>query len=55
MKELLSKLSIHNLRVFCFTLGLSQDGAKPKLIELLMKYYTGKETSSANVIIRVHD
>ena len=33
VKELLSKLSIHNLRAFCFTFGLSQDGAKPKLIE----------------------
>lgn len=57
VKELLSKLSIEDLRAFCFTFGLSQDGRKPNLIELLtcMKYYTGKQNSCANVIKRDHN
>lgn len=41
-KELVNKSSIEDLRVFCFTFGLTQDGTKTKLKERLMEHYTGK-------------
>ena len=38
-KELIDKLSIEDLRNFCFTFGLSQEGTKANLKERLMWYY----------------
>jgi len=32
-KELVNKLSIEDLRTFCFTFGLAQDGSKASLQE----------------------
>ena len=41
-KELITKLSIEDLKTFCFTLGLPQNGTKANLKERLLKYYKGK-------------
>ena len=43
-KELVNKLSIEDLKTFCFTFGLSQDGTKASLKERLLEYYKGKLT-----------
>ena len=43
-KELVNKLSIEDLRTFCFTFGLTQDGTKASLKERLFEYYKGKFT-----------
>ena len=43
-KELVNKLSIEDLRTFCFTFGLSQDGTKANLKERLLEYYQEKFT-----------
>ena len=38
-KELVNKLSIEDLKTFCFTFGLPQDGTKTSLKERLLEYY----------------
>ena len=43
-KELVNKLSIEDLRTFCLTFGLTQDGTKASLKERLFEYYKGKFT-----------
>ena len=45
-ETLVNKLTIEDLRAFCFTLGLSQDGIKASLKERLMEYYEEKFKSS---------
>ena len=37
-ETLVNKLTIENLRAFCFTFGLSQDGTKASLKERLKEY-----------------
>ena len=44
-KELVNKLSIEDLRTFCFTFALAQEGSKARLKERLLEYYRGKFTS----------
>ena len=44
-KELVNKLSIEDLRTFCFTFALGQDGSKASLKERLLEYYRGQFTS----------
>ena len=44
-KELMNKLSIEDFRAFCFTFGLSQNGTKPNLKEILIEYFAGKINS----------
>ena len=41
-KELVNKLGIEDLKTFCFTFGLPQDGTKADLKERLREYYKGK-------------
>ena len=41
-KELVNKLGIEDLKTFCFTFGLPQDGTKANLKERLLEYYKGK-------------
>ena len=43
-KELVNKLSIEDLKTFCFTFGLPQDITKASLKERLLEYYKGKLT-----------
>lgn len=43
-KELVNKLSIEDLRSFCFTFGLIQDVTKASLKERLIEFYQGKFT-----------
>ena len=45
-KTLVNKLTIEDLRAFCFTFGLSQDETKASLKERLMEYYEEKFKSS---------
>ena len=45
-ETLVNKLTIEDLRAFCFTFGLSQDGTKASLKERLMEYYEEKFKSS---------
>ena len=45
VKELVNKLSIEDLRMFCFTFGLGQDGSKASVKERLLEYYRGQFTS----------
>jgi len=44
-KELVNKLSIEDLRTFCFTFGVAQEGTKASLKERLLEYYGGQFTS----------
>ena len=46
-ETLVNKLTIEDLRAFCFTFGLSQDGRKASLKERLMEYYEEKFKSSS--------
>ena len=46
VETLVNKLTIGDLRAFCFTFGLSQDGTKASLKEQLMEYYEEKFKSS---------
>lgn len=39
---MVNKLGIEDLKTFCFTFGLSQDGTKANLKERLLEYYKGK-------------
>ena len=41
-KELVNKLGIKDLKTFCFTFGLPQDGTTANLKERLLEYYKGK-------------
>ena len=43
-KELVNKLSIEDLRTFCSTFALGQDGSKSSLKERLLEYYRGQFT-----------
>ena len=43
--ELVNKLSIEDLRMFCFTFALAQDGLKARLKERLLEYYRGQFSS----------
>ena len=45
-ETLVNKLTIEDLRAFCFRFGLSQDGTKASLKERLMEYYEEKFKSS---------
>ena len=45
VKELVNKLSIDDLRTFCFTFALAQDESKASLKERLLEYYRGQFTS----------
>ena len=44
-KELVNKLNIEDLRTFCFTFALGQDGSKAGLKERLLECYRGQFTS----------
>ena len=46
VETLVNKLTIEDLRAFCFTFGLSQDTTKASLKERLMEYYKEKFKSS---------
>ena len=45
VKESVNKLSIDDLRTFCFTFALAQDGSKASLKEPLIEYYRRQFTS----------
>ena len=45
-ETIVNKLTIEDLRAFCFTSGPSQDGIKASLKERLMEYYEDKFKSS---------
>ena len=45
-ETLVNKLTIEDLRTFCFTFGLSQDGTTTSLKEQLIEYYEENFKSS---------
>ena len=44
-KELVNKFSIEDLRIFCSTFALAQDGSKARLKERLLEYFRGQLSS----------